>query len=175
MAPKGRAVRPTADRVRESVFGILGSRVKGAGVLDLFAGTGALGLEALSRGALSAVLVEQDPAAFSVLRRNVETLRAERAEVLMMDYRRALRHLKSRGRRFRLVFLDPPYGKGLASRAAEEMESCGVALPGATVVVEESAREAVPPMPPGWEIADDRRYGDTRVIFFEIFPDKETT
>lgn len=168
-------MRPTSDRVRESVFGILGSRVEGAGVLDLFAGTGALGLEALSRGARSAVLVEQDPAAFSVLRRNVETLRAEEAETLQMDYRRALRHLKARGRRFRLVFLDPPYGKGLASRAAGEMASCGVAEPGATVVVEEAAREAVPPMPPGWNIADDRRYGDTRVIFFEILPDKETT
>ena len=168
-------MRPTSDRVRESVFGILGSRVEGAGVLDLFAGTGALGLEALSRGARSAVLVEQDPAAFSVLRRNVETLRAEGAEILKMDSLRALRHLKSRGRRFRLVFLDPPYGRGLALRAAEEMESCGVAEPGVTVVVEESAREALPRMPPGWEIADDRRYGDTRVIFYEIPEAKETT
>lgn len=168
-------MRPTADRVRESVFGILGSRVKGAGVLDLFAGTGALGLEALSRGALSAVLVEQDPAAFSVLCRNVETLRAEGAETLRMDYRKALRHLRSRGRSFGLVFLDPPYGKGFASRAAGEVASCGVAEPGATVVVEESAREDVSPMPPGWVVADDRRYGDTRVIFFEILPDKETT
>ncbi len=168
-------MRPTSDRVRESIFGILGARVAGAAVLDLFAGTGAMGLEALSRGAVAAVLVEADAAACEVLRRNVDSLGASEAEILRMDYRRALRFLESRGRRFRLLFLDPPYGKGFASRAAGEVASCGVAEPGATVVVEESAREDVSPMPPGWVVADDRRYGDTRVIFFEILPDKETT
>jgi 16S rRNA (guanine966-N2)-methyltransferase len=167
-APKGHGVRPTQDRVRESIFGILGTRVAGAAVLDLFAGTGAMGLEALSRGAGSAVLVEADAAACEVLRRNVESLGAPEAEILRMDYRRALRRLKSRERRFRLLFLDPPYGKGIAARAAEEVAGCAVAEPGATVVVEEDSRSPLPRMPAGWNVTDDRRYGDTRVLLYEI-------
>lgn len=165
-------MRPTSDRVRESIFGILGPRVAGAAVLDLFAGTGALGLEALSRGAASAVLVEADPVAFSVLRRNVDSLEAEGAETLAMDYRRALRWLKGGARRFRVVFLDPPYGTGMASRAAVETAASGVAEPGATVVVEDAARSGPPEVPEGWRLAEERVYGDTRVTMFEI-PSKE--
>lgn len=166
-------MRPTSDRVRESIFGILGARVAGAAVLDLFAGTGAMGLEALSRGAVAAVLVEADAAACEVLRRNVESLGASEAEILQMDYRRALRFLESRGRRFRLLFLDPPYGKGIAARAAGEAASCGVADGGATVVVEEAARSPIPKMPPGWDRADERLYGDTRVLLYEVSSGKE--
>lgn len=161
-------MRPTPDRVRESIFSILGPRVAGATVLDLFSGTGAMGLEALSRGALAAVLVEADSAACEVLRANVEALGAREAEILRMDYRRALRLLKSRDRRFRLLFLDPPYGRGIAARAAGEVASCGVAETGATVVVEEAARAPDPEMPPGWTFADDRLYGDTRVLLYEV-------
>lgn len=137
-------------------------------MLDLFSGTGAMGLEALSRGAVSAVLVEADAVACEVLRRNVESLDAMEAEILRMDYHRALRRLKARERRFRLLFLDPPYGKGIAARAAGEVASCGVAEAGATVVVEEAARSPLPEMPPGWTFADDRRYGDTRVLLYEV-------
>lgn len=161
-------MRPTSDRVRESIFGILGPRVAGAAVLDLFSGTGAMGLEAISRGAAAAVLVEAEDAACEVLRRNVESLGAREAEILRMDYRRALRRLKSRELRFRLLFLDPPYGKGIAARAAGEVASCGVAEAGATVVVEEAARSPLPVMPPGWIFADDRLYGDTRVLLYEV-------
>lgn len=167
-APKGRGVRPTSDRVRESIFGILGPRVPGAAVLDLFSGTGAMGLEALSRGALASVLVEADAAACEVLRRNVESLGALGAEILRMDYRKALRLLKSRERRFRLLFLDPPYGKGIAARAAGEVAHCGVAEAGATVVLEEATRSPLPVMPPGWIFADARTYGDTRVLVYEV-------
>lgn len=162
-------MRPTSDRVRESIFGILGAQVVGADVLDLFAGTGALGLEALSRGAASAVLVEADPVAFAVMRRNVRSLGADAAELLPMDYRQALRRLGERGRRFRLVFLDPPYGRGAASRAAADTAASGVAESGATVVVEEAARSDVPEAPEGWRFLDERVYGDTRVTMFEIF------
>jgi len=167
-APRGRSVRPTADRVRESIFGILGDRVPGAAVLDLFAGTGAMGLEALSRGAASAILVETDSAACEVMRHNVESLGAEEAEILGMDYRRALRRLAFRKRQFRLLFLDPPYGKGIAARAARAVASCGVAEPGATVVVEEAARSPLPVMPPEWDVANERLYGDTRVLLYEV-------
>lgn len=164
--PGGPAVRPTADRVREAIFNILGEATEGARVLDLFAGTGALALEALSRGASSAVLVESDPRAFAVLRRNVLELGADPAEPLLMDWRAALRVLGGRGSRFELVFLDPPYGKGIAGRAAGGLEEAGVLEPGGTIVVEEDARAGESSFPAGWERVDDRRYGGTRVMIF---------
>lgn len=135
-------------------------------MLDLFAGTGALGLEALSRGASSAVLVEADPRIHAVALRNVEELDADGAETLPMDFRAALRVLRGRGSRFDLVFLDPPYGTGIAQRAARELAGAGTLEPGATVVVEESARAEEGHFPPEWELAGDRRYGDTRVMIF---------
>jgi 16S rRNA (guanine(966)-N(2))-methyltransferase RsmD len=154
--------------VREAVFNILGSRTEGARVLDLFAGTGALGLEALSRGALSAVLVESDPRTFAVMRRNVLELGASGAEPLLMDYRAALRVLTRRCSRFDLAFLDPPYGKGIAARSADDLAGAGVLEPGGTVVVEEAERTGELPFPPGWERFEDRRYGDTRVMIFTV-------
>ncbi len=161
-------MRPTADRVREAIFNILGEKTEGARVLDLFAGTGALGLEALSRGASSAVLVESHPRSFAVMRRNVEELRASEAELLPMDYRAALRSLRKRGSCFGLVFLDPPYGKGIAERSAGELAGAGVLDPGGTVVVEEAARAVESLFPAAWERTEDRRYGDTRVMIFTV-------
>lgn len=167
-APKGASVRPTLDRVREAVFDILGGRVAGRTVLDLFAGTGAMALEALSRGASSAVLVEADPRVLEVLRRNVESLGAEAAEALPMDYRHAVRLLRARRARFDLVFLDPPYGKRLGSAAADALARAGLVAPGAVVVAEEAARFPDDPFPDGWEAAADRRYGDTRIRVFDV-------
>lgn len=168
-APRGFAVRPTLDRVREAVFGILGARVEGAAVLDLFAGTGAMALEALSRGAASAVLVEADPKVCEVLRRNVLSLGAEGAAVTMpIDFRRAARTLRVRDFRFDLVFLDPPYGKGLAAAAAGEISKAGIVLPGASVVVEEAVRSPESGYPEAWERSADRTYGETRIVVFDV-------
>ena len=167
-APRGQTVRPTADRVREAIFNILGDRMEGARVLDLFAGTGALALEALSRGAFSAVLVESRPHTFAVMRRNVEELGASEAELLPMDCRDALRVLRMRGSRFGLVFLDPPYGKGIAGRSAGELAGAGILDPGGTVVVEDAAKAVESIFPAVWERREDRRYGDTRVIVFTV-------
>ena len=161
-------MRPTADRVREAIFDILGSGTEGARVLDLFAGTGALGLEALSRGASSAVLVESDPRTFAVLRRNVLDLGADAAEILPMDCRAAVRVLRGRDVRFDLVFLDPPYGKGIAERAAEALAGARLLESGGTIVVEEAARAPAPVFPAAWERAGDKRYGDTRVMIFTV-------
>lgn len=167
-APKGLAVRPTSDRVREAIFGLLGEEVTGASVLDLFAGSGALGLEALSRGASKAVFVEADPVAFAVLRKNLESLGAEEPETLRMDYRQALRRLRARAMRFRLAFLDPPYGTGLAAESAAGIGRAGLVEDGGTVVVEEAFRAPEAVFPPGWERTADRRYGDTRVMVFRV-------
>ncbi len=161
-------MRPTADRVREAIFSILGERTEGASVLDLFAGTGALGLEALSRGGAAAVLVESDARTFAVLRRNVRELGADEAEALRMDYRAALRLLRGRGSRFRLAFLDPPYGKGIAEQAAAELAGSEIMETEGMVVIEEAVRAGEPRFPSGWIREEDRRYGDTRIILLVV-------
>jgi 16S rRNA (guanine966-N2)-methyltransferase len=154
--------------VREAIFDILGDRVEGASVLDLFAGSGALGLEALSRGASRAVFVEPDPAAFDILKRNIDSLGAAEAEAYPLDYRQAIRRLRARSERFDLAFLDPPYGKGLAGNSAAGLSRAGLLARGGRVVVEEAFRAPESAFPEGWELLADRRYGDTRVMLFGI-------
>ena len=167
-APRGTSVRPTTDRVREAVFAILGDDVEGSVVLDLFAGTGAMAIESLSRGAAGAVLVESSPAALNALRANLAALEAEDALCLPLDYREAVRRLSSKGRTFDLVFLDPPYGKGLVGQAAELLSRAGILAPGAVVVAERASRDPADTLPAAWRERADRRYGDTRITLYDI-------
>ena len=167
-APRGLSVRPTTDRVREAVFAILGDDVEGSVVLDLFAGPGAMAIESLSRGAAGAVLVESSPAALAALKWNLAALAAEGAVLLPLDYREAVRRLKAKGRAFTLVFLDPPYGKGLVGRAAGVLSRAGILAPGAVVVAERAARDPEEPLPAGWTERIERRYGDTRITVYDI-------
>jgi 16S rRNA (guanine(966)-N(2))-methyltransferase RsmD len=155
-APPGRETRPTSDRVREALFSILGP-LDGARVLDLFAGSGALGLEALSRGAASAVLVERAPASLRVLRGNVADLAAD-AEVVASDARAHVRAARAQGAQYDLVFLDPPYRS--AAVLGRELELRPVLAPGARVVAESDRRS---PLELGLPITDERRYGDTLI------------
>jgi len=167
-APRGFSVRPTTDRVREAVFAILGDGVEGTVVLDLFAGTGAMAIESLSRGASGAVLVESSPAALGALRANLAALEAEGAVCLPLDYREAVRRLSAKGRTFDLVFLDPPYGKGLVGRAAGLLSRSGILAPGAVVVTERASRDPGDTLPAEWRERADRRYGDTRITLYDI-------
>lgn len=155
-------LRPTTDRVREAIFNLLvnahGDPVTGARVLDLFAGTGALGLEALSRGAARVTFVEDGIKGRALIRQNVEKMRAQGQIDL---YRRdATRMGPNRGAPFGLVFLDPPYGQGLGERALASAREGGWIAPGAMVVWEEAAP---PPPVAGLDPFDQRRYGDTVV------------
>jgi 16S rRNA (guanine966-N2)-methyltransferase len=158
-------LRPTADRVREAVFSILASRpdgdpVPGARVLDLFAGTGAMGLEALSRGAARVAFVDDGAAARALLRRNIEITRTMgETDVWRRD---ATRLGDNRGAPYTLVFLDPPYGRGLGERALASAAAGGWLAPGAVIVWEEASEQAAPP---GFTGDDARRYGDTWVTF----------
>jgi 16S rRNA (guanine966-N2)-methyltransferase len=154
--PRGRDTRPTSDRVREALFSILGP-LDGARVLDLFAGSGALGLEALSRGAASATLVERAPAAVQVLRDNVADLGAD-AEVVAADARAYLRFAREQGAQYDLVFLDPPYRA--AAGLGRELELQPVLAAGARVVAESDRRS---PLELGLPVTDERRYGDTLI------------
>lgn len=156
-------LRPTSDRVREAIFNLLlnggyGDPVVGARVLDLFAGTGALGLEALSRGAAHATLIDNGPVARSLLRRNIALTRTEgRCEIIT---RNATTLGANRGAPFTLIFLDPPYGMGIGERALASARTGGWLAPGALVIWEENAA----PLPPdGLQQLDQRRYGDTLV------------
>ncbi len=130
--------RPTLDRVKESVFGILQFDIEGAAVLDLFAGSGALGIEALSRGAASCVFVDRRRECTSVIRENVDKLGfTERARIQTGDYLAALNALEREEARFKLVFLDPPYKSGLGIKAASMLFQKGMLLEGATIVIED--------------------------------------
>jgi 16S rRNA (guanine966-N2)-methyltransferase len=163
-APRGRATRPTSERVREAIFSILGG-LDGAVVLDLFAGTGALGIEALSRGAKRAVFVERDGAATSALRSNLKRLGlpAPEAEVRAWDALAALRTAREAGETYDLVFVDPPYRQ--APTLGGELSALLPALlaPGARVVVESDRRT---PIELELEAGQARRYGDTTITIY---------
>ena len=160
-APR-RAVRPTADRVREALFSMLGS-VDGANVLDLYAGSGALGIEALSRGAASATFVDSDAAALRAVRSNLERLGIDGARVVRADALAFLRGAAGRAERWDLVMCDPPYR--LAPRLSEPLGSLLVRVlaTGAGVVVESSSRH---PLELELPLRKERRYGDTRIAIY---------
>lgn len=160
-------MRPTADRVRESVFARLGN-LEGARVLDLFAGSGALGIESISRGAASAAFVERAGPAFATLRENLDALGiADQSETLRADFAVAIRRLAAAGRRFDLVFVDPPYAEQSAyERALRALATSGILAPGATVLVEAS-RHLPPPEVAGWRKVDERRHGETVLHRYE--------
>jgi 16S rRNA (guanine(966)-N(2))-methyltransferase RsmD len=162
-SPKGTATRPTSDRVREALFSILGDFVQGARVLDLFAGSGALGLEALSRGAATATFVDSAAAAVAAVKANLEALAGE-AEVRRSDALRFLRAAPGETRQYDLVLLDPPYRQ--AERLGRELsEALPAVLAPAALVVCESDRRA--PLPLDLPLTDERRYGDTLIRIHE--------
>jgi 16S rRNA (guanine966-N2)-methyltransferase len=161
-APKGDHTRPTSDRVREALFSIVGP-LEDAAVLDLFAGSGALGLEALSRGAARCTLVERDRAACRVIRDNLASLGLVGATILQRDAVQALREEAAAGRRYDLVLLDPPYGEWseLEQRLAASLPA--VLADDALVVVETEARTE-PRLP--LDLETTRRYGSARLTVF---------
>lgn len=166
-APKGNATRPTSDRVREALFNILGHgiedfSIEGVRVLDLFAGTGALGLEALSRGAKYALFIDDSAEARGVIRRNIEALHLTGIAKI---WRRSADKLGPAGNvpSFGLVFLDPPYGKGLGEKALASVREGGWIAPDGIAVLEESVKIDVEDID-GYEKIDRRTYGDTQII-----------
>jgi 16S rRNA (guanine966-N2)-methyltransferase len=166
IAPAGRATRPTSDRLRQTLFDVLvhafGQPAAGARVLDLFAGTGALGIEALSRGASFALFVEEDVAARGVIRDNLDALGLTgRGRI----FRRDATRLGPVGNvaPFSLVFCDPPYGQGLGERALASALAGGWLAEGAVAVLEEDAAAEIQPVA-GFAVVDDRRVGDSRFL-----------
>jgi len=168
VAPPGDAVRPTSDRAREALFDILahgrlaeGPAFEAAHVLDVFAGTGAFGLEALSRGARHATFIEKDRTALAALRGNIAALgETERTTLLASDARRLPRAAAPAS----LAFLDPPYGEDLAAPALAALAAAGWLATDSLVLIELAAREALA-LPPGFTLLEERRYGAARFVF----------
>ena len=170
VTPKSQAIRPTADRLRESLFNILvhayGDPVTGARVLDLFAGTGALGIEAISRGASQAVFIDDGAEARSLIRENVAALGLGGVTRIFRRDATKLGDAHPIGAAS-LVFLDPPYGRGLAEQALVSARIGGWLAPDALIVVEEAADANFKP-PGGFEEVERRRYDDSEIIFLRL-------
>ena len=164
VAPRG--ARPTTGRVREALFAALGD-VTGAAVLDLYAGSGALAIEALSRGAARALLVDRDRAAIEVCAQNLEGARvADRGRVRASRAETVLGAAPPPEAPFDLVFVDPPYDASVddLSAAIDAIAEPGWLVPGGRIVVERPARQGPVPVPAGWEVGWERKYGDTLVV-----------
>jgi 16S rRNA (guanine(966)-N(2))-methyltransferase RsmD len=166
-APKGRELRPTGDRVKEALFNILPHDLSGRKVLDLFAGTGNLSIEALSRGAEEAVLVDVSRDATHVIEENVRGLGlTERSRVLTAPVFKSVRMLSRREEKFDLIFLDPPYDKELVGETLKAIAAEGLLAESGVVVAEHSVREKIEERYGALVLSDQRRYGDTMLSFF---------
>ena len=166
--PKGQALRPTAARVKEALFNILPHDLAGLKVLDLFAGTGNVTIEALSRGAGEAILVDSSTQAGKVIRENLRRLRlTDRTKVWITPVSRALRLLVRRGESFDMIFLDPPYEQHLVENSLKIIARGGLLREAGILIAEHSPREKVEPRYDALVLSDQRRYGTTLLSFFQ--------
>jgi len=163
-------LRPTSDRARESLFNIIGPRIRGACFLDLFAGTGAVGLEAESRGAAEVVLVERNPVALDLIRDNIILCRAEeRCHLLKYDLSRPLSRLDAgRFSPFDLIFFDPPYESGLYEAILSDLVASCLVNEGGLVIAEGRKGSILPECCPGLVISDRRQYGENNFWFYRM-------
>lgn len=154
-----KGLRPTTSKVKGAIFNILKAKIPGSYFLDLFAGTGSVGLEALSRGAKFSAFVEKSAREASVIRRNLEESQLN-GLVLSMDVFKGIDYLKKAGKAFDIVFLDPPYEKGLVNSTLSLLSDGGCLVKGAIILAERSRREGIS-LPPSFELIREYRYGDT--------------
>jgi 16S rRNA (guanine966-N2)-methyltransferase len=164
--PKGRALRPTSDRVKESIFNILGGGVVGKVVLDLFAGTGNLGIEALSRGAKRVIFVERGKEATRLISGNLSRCGMVMvSEIIPKDVIRAIGVLHQRGETFDLIFMDPPYEKGLIEKTLWKLQSHRIYHDDSILIIEHDRREPLPLELDGWNLMRQKKIGDTLISF----------
>jgi 16S rRNA (guanine966-N2)-methyltransferase len=162
VTPKNHSLRPTSDRVKESLFNMLRDEIEGKTVLDLFAGTGNLGIEALSRGAKKAIFVERERQALRLIQKNLIQFGLEgRSEILPKDVNRAIGLLKQRGESFDLILMDPPYEKGLIQETLMKLNFHQIYHGDSILVIEHNRREPLPHLLEGWNLIRRRRIGDT--------------
>ena len=165
LSPKGLEVRPTADRFRETVFDIIGPDIRGGAFLDLFAGSGAVAIEALSRGAESAVFVDNSPAATEVIEKNIALVKCRsRSLVLEADCLEALETLAKKRRSFDYIFMDPPYYQDLCPACLEAVRYWGLLRDGGLIVIEKASDEALPHVE-GFVQSKVKEYTTTTFVF----------
>lgn len=166
-APKGMTTRPTTDRVKEALFSILGGFPCDAMVLDLFAGSGALGIEALSRDAAFAVFIDKSLESYQVIKENLRiTGLSDRAEVYRNDMSKALELLNKQGKVFSLIFSDPPYMQGLAEKSLMKVHELKLVAPGGIMLVEHSRRESLDDAIGDFILSRRQQYGDTLISIY---------
>lgn len=169
LCPPGKVVRPTADAMKETVFNVLGDRVEGVRAIDLFAGVGSLGIEALSRGAHLVHFIERDPRALEYLSRNLKAAGvAEEALILKGDALAWIRRLYDRGERYGLLLADPPYGSGMADRLLCCEEERPLLVDGSTLVLQHHAKERIRECSLRYLVETQRSFGDTVVTFLIV-------
>ena len=168
----GYETRPTADRVKEALFSILQPRIGDAVFLDLFAGNGGIGIEALSRGARQAVLVDCSPACIRMIRQNLSAAELDGAQVLAMPGHRAVEKLSRAGIQFDIIFLDPPYGQGLVEKTLIQLSRTALLRQGGVVVAEHGVKEEINLSTSKFERNRQEKYGGTVLGFFTLREDE---
>jgi 16S rRNA (guanine(966)-N(2))-methyltransferase RsmD len=172
VTPRSQSLRPTSDRVKESIFNILQDEIVGKVVLDLFAGTGNLGIEALSRGAKKTIFVEKGRQALRLIQRNLTQFGLEeQSEILPKDANRAIGILKQKGESFDLILMDPPYQKGLIQKTLMKLNSHQIYHKDSILVIEHNRREPLSTVMDGWNLIRQRRIGDTLISFLTPWED----
>lgn len=166
-APDGIGTRPTADRFKEMLFAVLQFRIPEAGFLDLFSGSGSIGIEALSRGAAKAVMVEADPEAVRCIRRNIEhTGLSDGSRIMELEAAPAISRLAGEGEVFDLIFMDPPYAKGWEIRTADQIRQEGILAPEGWLIIESSSETEVRPV--GWTVVKEKIHKITKFTFLRL-------
>lgn len=168
---RGLKTRPTAGRTREAVFNIISQHIPNAMVLDLFAGTGAFGLEALSRGAATAVFIDKDRSALSIIEKNIASCYMEqRSRIIGWDIVKNIKCIENARPPFDVVFMDPPYEKGFVERALKQLPPANALADGALIIAEHSRNEVLPQAIAGLDLIRQRRYGRSMVSVFGVHP-----
>lgn len=164
----GQSTRPTSDKVKESIFNMIGPYFDGGIMLDLYAGSGAIGLESLSRGMEKAIFVDRDKKAIETIYRNIELAKAEKeAEVFRTEAKRALKAILKDNRKFDLIFLDPPYAKEQLHKDLAFIETNELVQENGFIVVEHSVKVAIDENIISFEKIRDEKYGDTKIIIYQ--------
>ena len=166
-------VRPTTDRVKESMFNIIQDWVYDSQVLDLFAGSGALGIEALSRGASQAVFCDNSLDSIKIIKSNIEKARvADRSQIVSGDFKRCLRDMEAKNQSFDMIFVDPPYYEGLFEEVLDTIRSCKILKKDGIVIVEHDAKKPIGQVE-GLEVYKEKKYGITMLTFYCLEDDDE--
>jgi len=166
--PKGAEVRPTQDRVREAIFNIIREQVPGSKVLDLYAGSGAFGIEALSRGAHLSVFVDNNTSCIKTIKSNLSALgkMAQSSEVLKLDAVTSISRFRKESRKFNIIFLDPPYYKELARNSLLKIDACVILSPQSLVIAEHFKKDVMPEKTDNLFLFREKKYGDTVISFY---------